>query len=489
MASNPKMNTRTWQSLCLALTASMAPAVVMMLIMAIGVSVVQDLRARSVARERDQSGWEDLAIDGDGRPLIRVRSQGPEHWLDSQRRPVDKPSSLILPHADLTRENPRVRIAMEGRAEGVTAIPLTYPGTLEIDWFLVLVDRSTGRACFEGYHRLSAKRVGWIGVEGFAEAPLAPDAHFSVDAALFRTWPTRIMLTAEQVDWKTRYFDAPNTTPGQSPLSKHDVVLHAGDRLFLVDLAKQTTEELLPGATVFSVDSTVRPRHFLSTDSSIGSEDVFKLDAYIAARTADRVILLSPRTKVREEYSLTDDLKARDFRISLPTNGSAVFQSRETISPEQLAADRRYTMDVQSVASDGGELRSEQITLQAVRTLNLSRRTQLSVLALAIPAPLLSPLLSTLQIGEEDALSFTAAFPKALALVWPTLLVVVIVALTLAWWTDRRQRVYGLGSSVSWFAFVFLLGVPGFVAYLVHRRWPIRNPVPSPKRMGIEVFG
>lgn len=489
MASTLRTNSGTWQSLCLALIASLAPAVAMMLVMAIGVSVVQDFRARSAARESDQSGWEELAIDGDGRPLIRVRTQGPEHWLNSQRQPIDKPSSLVLPHADLTLRNPRLRIASSDRAQAVTAIPLTYPGTLEIDWFLVLADRSTGRACFEGYHRLSAMRVGWIGMEGFTVTPLAPEAHFTVDAALFRTWPTRILLTAEQVDWKTRYFDAPNTTPGQSPLSKHEVVLHAGERLFLVDLAKQTTEELLPGATVYSVDSTVRPRHFQSTDSSIGSEDVFKLDSYITARTVDRVVLLSPRTKVREEYSLPDDLKVRDFRISLPTNGNAVFQSRETISPEQLTTDQRYTMDVQSLASDAKERLSAQVTLHAVRTLNFSRRTQLSVCALALPAPLLSPLLPTLQIAEEDSLTFMAAIPKALAYVWPALVVVAIVAIALTCWTDRRQRSLGLGRNVSWLVFVFLLGVPGFVAYLVHRRWPIRIPAPPPKRLGVEVFG
>src|SRR6185369_17854104 len=54
---------------------------------------------------------------------------------------------------------------------------------------------------------------------------------------------------------------------------------------------------------------------------------------------------------------------------------------------------------------------------------------------------------------------------------WPPLIVVLLVAAVLAWLTLRLQRKYCRSGSIAWAAFVFLFGVPGFLAYLVeHRR-------------------
>jgi hypothetical protein len=43
----------------------------------------------------------------------------------------------------------------------------------------------------------------------------------------------------------------------------------------------------------------------------------------------------------------------------------------------------------------------------------------------------------------------------------------------------RRHRRYGLSWPGAWAVLVFLLGVPGFLAYLAHRAWPPRIACPA----------
>ena len=55
---------------------------------------------------------------------------------------------------------------------------------------------------------------------------------------------------------------------------------------------------------------------------------------------------------------------------------------------------------------------------------------------------------------------------------WPPLIVVLVVAAVLAAWTLRLQRKYRRPATAAWTTFVFLFGVPGFLAYLVENRRP-----------------
>jgi hypothetical protein len=69
-----------------------------------------------------------------------------------------------------------------------------------------------------------------------------------------------------------------------------------------------------------------------------------------------------------------------------------------------------------------------------------------------------------------------ADYPSALALVgsiaWPPLVIVLAVSAVLAWLTWRQQRKYRRPATVLWTAFVFLLGLPGFVAYWLEHSKP-----------------
>jgi hypothetical protein len=55
----------------------------------------------------------------------------------------------------------------------------------------------------------------------------------------------------------------------------------------------------------------------------------------------------------------------------------------------------------------------------------------------------------------------------------------VALSVILAWLCRRRQMRYAQRGTLVWMAFVFLFGVPGWLGYLWHRRWPALASCPS----------
>ncbi len=129
---------------------------------------------------------------------------------------------------------------------------------------------------------------------------------------------------------------------------------------------------------------------------------------------------------------------------------------------------------------------------------------------LPVPAVLVAiePFIVT---GDGSSENFAAAFSASVKAHWPQLLGVFAVALVLAAMVYRRSRLFGLPKrqQIAWAVFVFLLGLPAYVGYLLHRRWPFRQPCPrcqrsaprdrsactecgdgfpEPARTGIEIF-
>ena len=127
-------------------------------------------------------------------------------------------------------------------------------------------------------------------------------------------------------------------------------------------------------------------------------------------------------------------------------------------------------------------------------------------LAMAAEATLLEPWIA-LWSGKETTWPSTMA--HAWSQYWPAVVVTSVLGGLLAWLYCRRQRKYGLPCSRAWLACVLLFGLPAYVGYLTHRRWPARlacphcgrlaprdRPVcagcgqqfPPPPSKGIEVF-
>jgi hypothetical protein len=74
-------------------------------------------------------------------------------------------------------------------------------------------------------------------------------------------------------------------------------------------------------------------------------------------------------------------------------------------------------------------------------------------------------------IQMNTAANYSTALAEVGRIAWPPLVIVLAVSAALAWLTWRQQRKYCRPATALWTVFVFLLGLPGFIAYwLEHRR-------------------
>jgi hypothetical protein len=185
----------------------------------------------------------------------------------------------------------------------------------------------------------------------------------------------------------------------------------------------------------------------------------------ISARTDDKLVLHTPLAP-RKEFALPP---------SIPNNSIQVYW----IAPDQLllncdggvwsdGAVRRLLW----IDPTGKVQREEEVKLTGWRP-DSPRATAWAaagivpvaivwVIGLLVGAPLY-------MLQNYKAASYTDAVAQAFSLSLPGLIFVLLAAAALTWVTIRLQRKYRRSHTNVWATFVFLLGVPGFLAYVVEK--------------------
>jgi hypothetical protein len=104
-----------------------------------------------------------------------------------------------------------------------------------------------------------------------------------------------------------------------------------------------------------------------------------------------------------------------------------------------------------------------------------------SLMALAVPAPVALLAIevwiaSTADVARGQAMGVRAMLERS----WPSLAAVLALSSVLAAIVWGWGRAFGLSrrERVVWAGFVLLFGVPGCAGFLLHRRWPVREPCP-----------
>ena len=93
----------------------------------------------------------------------------------------------------------------------------------------------------------------------------------------------------------------------------------------------------------------------------------------------------------------------------------------------------------------------------------------LSPLYLAVDIFLFFPLSGPVgRLQNEPYLEFGSLWPYQLVFLF-----VFLAAAVLSLLCYRRQQKYSKDDSAAWVLFVLLFGLPGFIGYLLHRRWPV----------------
>jgi len=225
-------------------------------------------------------------------------------------------------------------------------------------------------------------------------------------------------------------------------------------------------------------------------------ERQFEYQNWLAARTADKLVLLHPDAGRREEYILPPEWNERDFLLYLPSDGTIVLMSAfagDQVRDVQPGI-RAYDQEVASITPAGVIARQDRFTLQSSYGRALpSERTMYWLPTLAVPGPLPSVFIAAGAIPWLDAYIHQTRFSDRAAVslgqTWPVLACVTLLAIWLTWRADRHLRACREPRSFIWLSFVFLLGLPGYVAWYCHRRWPVRNPVAPPVKTGTEIIG
>jgi hypothetical protein len=111
----------------------------------------------------------------------------------------------------------------------------------------------------------------------------------------------------------------------------------------------------------------------------------------------------------------------------------------------------------------------------------LGGRAEVTLLAIALPAPAALLVSEALMAMANPFQDYAKALGTLMRLSWPGLAVVLVFSIILAAFTWRRCRAFGFAQRerAAWAIFVLLLGLPAYVGFLFHRRWPAREVCPN----------
>lgn len=428
------------------------------------------------SRFRRAAVYETLQLRRDGTPIIRSQMQTAIYPVEFRYRTLDgeeldvksteqmlTPASLVGP---LRMQQWSPSYAWFGRI--ATSSDYRQQPTY---WYFVHDGRPHGNGYFVGYDSRSKLALGYISRQGFRLGKPPGDEQFSVH----RTHVSAIFL---QMYYYTPQHHEPVTSVGYSldtPLGQlipWRTLLVAQDGVWQVDLRERTARLVRPSTDVVSITTLQRPD--LWNDD--GSQRLEPLRQFVVARTADRLLVLDSDGRPVRSYTLPQELRDVDFSLYEPADGTAIVQTYELTSTEQIL--QLYWLDEM-----GDITRREQVALQRGTGAADPRLTS-CVIALAAPSPLaIAGLLTTVMPAESmqfgRAPTYADAIARSLRENWPGLLLAIAIGTVSAWYCRRRQTDYVLPYTGAWMTFVFLFGLPGLLGYSFHRRWSCRKECPN----------
>lgn len=320
-------------------------------------------------------------------------------------------------------------------------------------WYLIHDDSIEGHAYFAGYDQLTRALVGYLGKDGLVQIQPPEDRQFAID--LRRMGPgggfTSGVAGGGHTDFRSQSYQAAH-------LPSLSVYLLSGDELWLADLRQGTARQLgaFPGA--FDLHLAPLPPGAMDAPE--------KIEEHLMLRTRTEMIQLSLDGK--ESHHWTIPVEARD-RMSFDWYNTGDGRAAVRYSLRFSPSDREDA--ILWLAADGSVVRREVVALRLAET----QRVQAGLFAVMLPSPTMYTYMAHKFASMNlmgDPLN-PGRFREVLALYLPFLLLVYGVSTALAICTHRRQTRYALPAAGLWAVFVFLLGVPGWLAYRWHRDWPL----------------
>jgi hypothetical protein len=199
----------------------------------------------------------------------------------------------------------------------------------------------------------------------------------------------------------------------------------------------------------------------------------------VATRSVDRLWIVDPRTNQSRQYAIPGHLERSTLGIYL-------------VGDEILLTDidRSYRTKTASLVwlDRGGRVLRERTV--AVRAPQSPGQPGEWAAAAMVPVPTILALAAFVAYPLEQLDSgATATYGEGLVAACrrfrEAIVVVSLAATALAAWCFRRHKRYAQSGAWVWCVFVLLLGVPGLIGYLLHRRWPVFETCSACGRRGV----
>lgn len=338
-------------------------------------------------------------------------------------------------------------------------------------WYFVATDISRqGKGHFIGYNAADRSLVGYISNKGFATTPPSYEDEFPIDGAFLHLSVLKSQFTEAgyspgELDKNALSF----------PYPPWIAFLFTDGRLLRVDLKEKQMSSVLDANDIISVSQSMQQR--AETDERAVSLYQMWKTTYLLRRT-DRVTIFDPIDGKTVDFVLPDEVRRGTFSF-FPLPGDKALIDITHTNLESISDSH----DLIWFNRAGEVTERRTISLRARKRVPSMRETAF-VVATIVPTPVVAGL-----IPFGNALSEKPEpIQRIVAEGWPAFAMLLLLSTTLAFVVDRRQQRYRLPRSYGWLAFVFLLGLPGFVGYLLHRRWPVRQQAQVPVKTGLEVF-
>jgi hypothetical protein len=432
----------------LALVIAAGFAIVYGGIVMIGLLVIDHaIQPREVARN--------VYIGADGAPMIWEFAGGsPQKYLTLDGKEIEETPDFSNPPTLLVPASPWYFNAAPGDWLA-TDIRLERPPTT---WYLVYEAKEHGQAYFEGFDRASMLRAGYIGTRGFRSDVPPPDERFTVDGRI-----------------------EPFELYARGPVGVHgwdfaDLYMVSENTVVEVDFRKRTVHTLLTADNLHSVGFMMPPIGWNVNGSPVTKDR--DSTPFLVVRESDRVLLLDSKGVEQMSYAIPDELRGEDFG----------FYQKDNLAIAMVTRLRPPITDLYWFDRQGQITKRAKVAISTQDPIVQRPNLHSWVVAVALPCPLAAVLEPTFgqdfrrQTDGTAAAAFTE-IRSAIGDRWSSLAVLCAISAVLAWLAVRRQRAFGQRDVLSWGLFVLILGLPGFVAYRVHRRWPVRTACPWCNRL------
>jgi hypothetical protein len=335
-----------------------------------------------------------------------------------------------------------------------------------VNWFFVHDGKVDGTGYFVGYDRADSRIVGYLGRSGFAQGPAPPDDRFPVRLELMRSVPYWSAAKLQIARGGLHDQGVVKTEPSRL------VYVPAQNRLCVVDLSTRTVQTIFESPEIIeSFTVPIEPPATTGRHPERGSIQVVRTTGHLHLLNNQHEVVRTFRLPTEADHLFPVAMyEIGDGEAFAAVNRSRICDAERNIHPKMLYR----------IAADGAILDRTELLLES-GMLKWHKQPAATVFRWSLPVPIVLPLIEPLMIiliDQEN--SFASAARSLFRNSCRSLLAIQVLSSLLAAAAWRRARAFALPPSEQfvWFAFVLLIGVPGYVAYRLHRRWPLLQDCP-----------